>query len=146
MPDPVTAVVLAHSAVQLLTPYLIEAAKAGAGEVGKGLAKSLGGAASTLRDQIRARLSRHGSVTALERYEAAPADAGRRGALEYAMELALDADPEWRATIAGLVDRLGAEVHTGAQGMHIEGKGNVGAQVAGAGNHVTIQHSTPRDG
>ena len=145
MPDPVTAVMLAHSAVQLISPILSDAAKAGAGQVGKSLAKALGGAAATLYGKLQERLAQRGAATALERYEAAPADAGRRGALEYAVESALDSDPEWRVLIADLVEKAGSEARSGPMAMRINGDGSIGAQVTGVSNQVTIHHRARPD-
>lgn len=145
MPEPVTTFMIAQGALQLLSPYLAEAAKGGAGEMGKGMTSALGSAAAKLLGEIRARLAGSRERPALDRYEAAPNDAARRGALEYALEHALDADPDWRKTVEGLIDRLQTEVNSSVQTMHIEGSGNVTSQLSGAGNHVTIHGSTTLD-
>lgn len=138
MTDPMTGAALAALAVQLVTPYVQDAVKAGAGEAGKAIARASGTGAAALWQKLRARLSERGNEKAVARFEAEPGDAKRQGALELEIADALDADPALRTDVERLVKALGPGATVAQQHQTVSGQGAVGAQVAGSGNSITV--------
>lgn len=129
MIDPETAQ-LAAAAVTALSPYLTEAAKAGAKKVGEAAVGGVG----KLYGMLKKRLSPEESKD-LEDLAAEPEDAANRGALEKTLRNRLAADPELRAELAELLKELQASGAV-SQTATIVGDGNVSTQIAGDQNQV----------
>lgn len=129
MIDPETAQ-LAAAAVTALSPYLTEAAKAGAKKVGEAAVGGVG----KLYGMLKKRLSPEESQD-LEDLAAEPEDAANRGALEKTLRKRLAADPELRAELAELLQELQASGAV-SQTARIVGDGNVSTQIAGNQNQV----------
>ena len=134
MPDPLTATALASAAVTLVTPYLAEAAKAGAKKAGEAAAAGVGALWSTLRT----RLTSAGATTKVEKLEAAPEDPKRRTILAGELEELFEADPTFRAEIAKLVEELGGGSAVGEQRLQQVGRDNIGVQAVGD-NKISIR-------
>lgn len=129
MIDPETAQ-LAAAAVTALAPYLKDAASATAGKMGEAAVGGVG----KLYGMLKKRLSPE-EEKALDKLAAQPEDADYQAALRVTLKERLAADPELRAELAELLEKLRA---TGAvsQTATIVGNGNVSTQIVGNGNQV----------
>lgn len=121
---------LATAVIAALTPYLTEAAKAGAKKVGEAAVGGVG----KLYGVLKKRLSPEESKD-LDDLAAEPEDAANRGALEKTLRKRLAADPELRAELAELLEELRASGAV-SQTATIVGDGNVSAQIVGNRNQV----------
>jgi hypothetical protein len=121
---------LAAAAVTTLSPYLIEAAKAGAKKVGEGAVGGVG----KLYGMLKKRLSAE-EEKALDKLAAQPEDADYQAALRVTLKERLAADPELRAELAELLQELQASGAV-SQTATIVGDGNVSTQIAGNQNQV----------
>jgi type II secretory pathway pseudopilin PulG len=122
------AAFLASAAVTVLSPYLVEAAKAGAKKVGEATFEG----ATKLYQTLKARLTGPAEKKALEKLEAAPEKPDNQAALRVFLEERLAEDPDLRAEVSRLVE----EWITIQQIANIKGHGNTNVQIAGSGNRV----------
>jgi hypothetical protein len=112
----------------------------GATAAGK-MAETIGGEVGTrvvkLYDAVKAKLIGAAAQEALADFEAKPDDARRKGALELQLEKAIGADPEFRETLAALVEEIKAKGGDRiVQTANVTGDQNVTTQIAGSGNVV----------
>jgi type II secretory pathway pseudopilin PulG len=128
MIDPAT---LAAAVVTVLSPYLAEAAKAGATKVGEAVV----GGAGKLYQTLKKRLSGSAEEKALVKLEVAPEKPDAQAALRLFLEERLATDPDLLAELADLVKeaRPGVSIQ---QIANITGDGNTNIQIAGSGNRV----------
>ena len=124
MPELVTATVLASSAVALVTPYLTEAAKAGAKTAGEAAATGVG----RLWGMLRARLTSPAAAEAVQELEQHPEEADVQAAARRQLKKALEADAAWQAEIAELVKELGGASTGARQELQQVGNDNIGVQ------------------
>jgi hypothetical protein len=111
MIDPAT---LAAAVVTLLSPYLVEAAKAGAKKIGEATV----GGAGKLYQTLKTRLTGPVEEKALAKLEAAPEKPDAQAALRLFLEERLAADPDLRAELARLVEEVRpGDLHP-ADGQH----------------------------
>jgi hypothetical protein len=127
MPDPAT---LAAGTVALLSPYFAEAAKQGAGQLGKQAADKVG----DLIAWLRAKLPGHEALIDLG---TAPADPDSQGALRRQIRKLLEAQPDLAEPLARLVE----EARATAPGVSTvqTGDRNIAGTNVGTGNTITIQ-------
>ena len=116
------------------------AAFMGAKAAGK-MAETIGGEVGTrvikLYDAVKAKLTGAAAKEALAEFEAKPEDARRKGALEVQLEKAIEADPDFRETLAALVEEIRAKGGDAiVQTATVTGDRNVTTQIAGSGNVV----------
>ncbi len=120
---------LAVTTVGLLGAKAVEAI---GGEAGKRVV-------GDLWDAVKARLTRPAAQEAIEDFAAKPEDENRQRALVRQVEKALEADPDFRAVIARLVDAIPAEQRAAIQQTaKVTGNENITVQTAGAGNRFTV--------
>ena len=127
MPDPAT---LAAATVALLAPYFVEAAKQGAGQLGKQAADKVG----DLIAWLRAKLPNHEALIDLGH---APEDLDRQAALRVQLRKLLEQEPDLLGPLARLVE----EARAAAPGVNTvqQGDRNVAGTAVGTGNTVNIQ-------
>ncbi len=121
---------LAASAVTIVKPLLGEAAKAGAGQLGKDMAGKAGAVLGWVREKLAGK-------EALADAEAKPDDPLNRQALETALAKLLRDQPALADELAALVKEAGGTVIEAR--LEQKGDHNMAAQAAGTGNTVTIQ-------
>lgn len=128
MTDPAT---LATAVVTVLSPYLIEAAKAGAEKIGEAAV----GGAGKLYQTLKKRLTKPTEEEALVQLEAAPEEPDAQAALRLFLKKRLASDPDLVAELTGLVEqaRPGVSIQ---QIANITGDGNTNVQISGSGNQV----------
>jgi hypothetical protein len=124
---------LAAAAVAYLTPYALQVAgkltEKFTGDVTERLVK--------LYDTVKTKLTGAAEKEALAEFKAKPDDARRTGALEVQLEKAIEADPEFRKTLAALVEEIKAKGGDSiVQTATTTGDHNVTTQIAGSGNVV----------
>jgi hypothetical protein len=129
-----TVAALASTAIALVTPYLAEAAKAGAKKMGE----AAGDGVVLLWAKIRARLTASGQTNKIEKLEEAPNDERRQTILAGQLEELLESDPSWRAEVADLVARLPRPGTVVTQTIEQRGKDGIAVQVTGQDNAVTV--------
>lgn len=128
MIDPAT---LATAVVAVLSPYLVEAVKSGAGKIGEAAVEGAG----KLYQTLKKRLAGSTEEKALVKLEAAPEKPDAQAALRLFLEERLAADPALVSELAGLVEeaRPGVSIQ---QIANVTGHGNSNIQVSGSGNQV----------
>jgi hypothetical protein len=124
---------LAAAAAGFLAPYVSQVA-------GK-LAEKVTGDVTTqlvkLYDTVKAKLTGPAAKEALADFEAKPDDARRKGALEVQLEKAIEADQDFRQTLAALVEEIKAKGGDAiVQTANVTGDRNVTTQIAGSSNVV----------
>ena len=124
---------LAAAAAGFLAPY--------ASQVASKLAEKVTGDVTTqlvrLYDTVKAKLTGPAAKEALAEFEAKPEDGRRKAALELQLEKAIEADPEFRKTLAALVEEIKAKGGDAiVQTANVTGDRNVTTQIAGSGNVV----------
>jgi hypothetical protein len=108
-----------------------------AGKMAETVGSEVGTRAIKLYDTIKAKLTGAAAQEALAEFEAKPDDARRKGALEVQLEKAIEADPEFRETLAALVEEIKAKGGDAiVQTANVTGDQNVTTQIAGSGNVV----------
>ena len=123
---------LATAAVALVTPYLVE----GGTELAKKVGEEVGGRVFKLWDALRAKLA---GKEALADFEKQPGDADFQATLRVQLKKALEADPGFRAELAGLVEAIPEQDRAAIRQIaNITGDRNVTVQSAGAGNRINI--------
>lgn len=124
---------LAATTLQALSPYLAEAAKAGAKKVGEAAVGRVGKLYGVLKKRLAPEEEK-----ALDKLAAQPEDADYQAAFRVTLKERLAADPELRAELAELLRELQASgaVSQVSQTATIVGDGNVSAQIAGNQNQV----------
>jgi hypothetical protein len=126
---------LVTAIMALLSPYFVEAAKAGAGKIGEATVEGVG----KLYTVLSRRFSRSGAAgEALERLKEAPQLSKVQTEFREVLEQHLTADPELRAELVGIVELLSQR-----QTAQVTGDGNTTIQISGSGNKVGW---LPRDG
>lgn len=128
MTDPVT---LAIAVVNVLSPYLVDAAKAGAEKIGEAAV----GGAGKLFQTLKKRFTGPTEKEALVQLEAAPEEPDAQAALRLFLKKRLASDPDLVAELSGLVEqaRPGVSIQ---QIANITGDGNSNVQISGSGNRV----------
>ena len=126
MIDPAT---LAAGAVGALVPYLAEAGKAVAGEIGK----STWAGVSKLWTLLRAKLGKPEQQAALAELEAQPADADVQAAARVQLRKALAEDAGLAAELAALLESLPKTVE---QNMEVVGDDNTSVQAVGSNVNI----------
>jgi hypothetical protein len=123
---------LATAAVALVAPYVAK----GAEELAKKVGGEVGSRVVKLWEALKGKLA---GKEALADVEAKPDDQRRWAALELQLEKAFEADPEFRAEVARLVEAIPAEQRAAIQQIaNVTGDRNVTVQSAGGGNRVNI--------
>ncbi len=123
---------LATAAVALAAPYVAK----GAEELAKKVGGEVGGRVVKLWDALRGKLA---GREALADVEAKPDDPRRWAALELQLEKALEADPDFRETVAGLIEAIPEEQRAAVtQIANVTGNKNVTPQIVGSGNKLNI--------
>lgn len=111
-----------------LSPYFVEAAKAGAGKIGEAAVEGVG----KLYTVLSRRFSRSGAAgEALERLKEMPQVPEVQTEFREVLEQRLTEDPELRAELVGLVEFLSQR-----QTAQVTGNGNTTIQISGSGNQV----------
>ena len=128
MIDPAT---LAPAVVAVLSTYLVEAAKAGAGKIGEAAVEGAG----KLYQTLKMRLTGPAEEKALVKLEAAPEKPDAQAALRLFLEERLATDPDLVAELSGLVEQARPGVSL-QQIANITGDGNSNIQISGSGNRV----------
>lgn len=119
---------LTAAVVALLSPYLTEAAKAGAGKAGEMAVEGVG----KLYTALARRFSKNRAAEeALERLEKTPELPGAQAAFRSALEQRIAEDQELRAELVGLVERLAP-----GQTARVTGDRNLTIQISGNQNQV----------
>jgi hypothetical protein len=124
---------LAAATAGFLAPYAFQVASK--------LAEKVTGDVTTqlvkLYDTVKAKLTGPAAKEALAEFEAKPEDGRRKAALELQLEKAIEADPEFRKTLAALVEEIKAKGGDAiVQTAKVTGDRNVTTQIAGSGNVV----------
>ena len=124
---------LAAAAAGFLAPYVSQVAGTLAermtGDVTERLVK--------LYDTVKAKLTGAAAEEALADFEHKPDDARCKAALELQLEKAIETDPEFRKTLAALVEEIKAKGGDAiVQTASTTGDHNVTTQIAGSGNVV----------
>lgn len=120
---------VAAGAVTALVPYLAEAGKAAAGEVGK----STWAGAKKLWALLHGRLSRPEQQAALADLQAQPGDADLQAAARVQLRKALAADAGLLAELAALLQSLPETVR---QAQVVNGNDNQAVQAVGSTVHI----------
>jgi hypothetical protein len=119
---------LVAAVMALLHPFLIEAAKAGAGKVGEATVEGVG----KLYTLLSKHFSRSGTAReALERLKETPQVPEVQTQFREVLEQRLIEDPGFRAELGGLVEFLSQR-----QTAQVTGDGNTTIQISGTGNKV----------
>lgn len=132
--DPVT---LAAQAVAVLSPYLVEAGKKVAGNVGEAAWKQ----AVTLYQSIKTRLAGHPASEALEDLAQAPEDEDIQATLRVALKKLLEKDTTFARELAGLLPT--APVAGPSFTNTIAGKVGAITQVAGSVHTLAVSVPPP---
>lgn len=132
MPEPVSAAALASAAVAILSPYLAELAKSGAGKLGEVTAGGVG----KLWARLAARLTGSGAEAA-EDARQHPDDPDAQAALRLQLRKAFEADPDFRAEVAALVAETGSAAPDVRQSATLIGDGTQ-IQTSGDGNTYNV--------
>jgi len=112
----------------LLSPYFVEAAKAGAGKIGEAAVEGVG----KLYTVLSRRFSRSGTAgEALERLKETPQVPEVQTEFRKVLEQRLTEDPELRVELVGLVELLSQR-----QTAQVTGDGNTTIQISGSGNKL----------
>jgi hypothetical protein len=123
---------LAISAVSLLAGHFLPEAASAA-------VKALGGAAGKqVFDWLKSKLTRPAESEALAKLEANPTSGAARKSLEGLLELRLEKDAALVSELLGLLKSAGALDQSVTQTIDQAGDRNVGAQVSGQGNTVSL--------
>ena len=123
---------LAAATVTLVGPYLAK----GAEELAKKVGEEAGSRVVKLWDALRAKLA---GKEALADFEKQPEDADFQATLRVQLKKALEADPGFRAELAGLVEAIPEQDRAAIQQIaNVTGDQNVTVQSAGAGNRINI--------
>jgi len=108
-----------------------------AGKVAETVGTEVGNRVIKLYDTVKAKLTGPTAKEALADFEAKPDDVRRKGALELQLEKAIEADPDFRETLAELVEEIRAKGGDAiVQTANVTGGRNVTTQIAGSGNVV----------
>jgi hypothetical protein len=118
---------LAASAVTLLTPFLKKAAEKGAEKLGES-------AAGTLFEKLKGSLKTPAGQEALSDLAKAPDDADSQAALRKEIRKAAEQDPQFASQLQELLSKAGAVTQT--QVANVSGDQNKVAQVQGSGNVI----------
>lgn len=124
----VDLMMLAASAVTLLTPFLKKAAEKGAEKLGES-------AAGTLFDKLKGSLKTPAGQEALSDLTKAPDDADAQAALRVQIRNAAEQDPQFASQLQELVSKTGAVTQN--QVANVTGDQNKVAQVQGSGNVIS---------
>jgi hypothetical protein len=126
---------LVTATVALAGPYVAK----GAEELAKKVGGEVGGRVAKLWDALKVKLA---GKEALADVEAKPDDQRRWSALEIQLEKALEADPDFRAVVAKLIDEIPEEKRAAIQQIaNVTGDRNVTVQTAGKGNRINVGRS-----
>lgn len=126
---------LASAVVTLLSPYLVEAAKAGAKTVGEATVGGVG----KLYQTLKKRLTGPAEEKALTRLEAEPGKPDAQAALRLFLGERLAVAPDFLAELSRLVEEVRPEILS-QQTASITGDGNTNIQIAGSGNRIGSRH------
>lgn len=119
---------LVTAIMTLLSPYFVEAVKAGAGKIGEASVEGVG----KLYTALSRRFSRAGAAKeSLERLKETPQVPEVQTEFREALEQRLAEDPELRAELVGLVEFLSQR-----QTAQVTGDGNTTIQISGSGNQL----------
>lgn len=122
---------VATAVVTVLSPYFVEAAKAGAKKIGEATV----GGAGKLYQTLKKRLTGPAEEKALAKLEAEPERPDAQAALRLFLEERLAAEPDLLAEVARLVEEVRPGVSI-QQTANITGDRNTNVQIAGSGNRV----------
>jgi uncharacterized membrane protein YhiD involved in acid resistance len=107
--DPATITVIASAAVQFLVPYLQEAAKTAASEIGKSSVDAAFAKAKQAYELIKGKLQRTPEGTkAIEAISQAPEDPAAQAALQTQVQESLTADDEFAKQLSDLLKQVAA--------------------------------------
>jgi hypothetical protein len=124
---------LAAAAVAILAPYVSQIG----GKVADKITGDIGDRLVKLWDKVHANLTGAAAKEVLADFEAQPEDDRRKGALELQLEKAIEAYPDFRKTLAALVEEIRAKGGDAiVQTANVTGDRNVTTQIAGSGNTV----------
>jgi len=108
-----------------------------AGKMAETVGTEVGNRMIKLWDAVRAKLTSPAAQEMLADFEDKPDDARRKGALELQLEKAIQADPDFRETLATLIEEIKAKGGDAiVQTANVTGDQNVTTQIAGPGNVV----------